>query len=1177
VALTETAGYDYRMGTLTSTTDVNSNVITASYDVFGRLYTIAKPGDTAQAPTISTSYYNYNSSTGAPFQYIVAQRETAGGSVRDIQTFYDGLGRKIQTKAGSASLQNIVTDIVYDGVGQVVKTSQPRYVNESAGSFLSYTGIGPDSFENWTTTNYDGAGRVISTVNPDTTSTTNTYLLNGQLTDVSTRDANNHITDHATDVFGRLSKVVEWSGNGGSEGGYSVVGTSYYNYNQLDQLTNVADAQSKQTNMSYDSLGRKTSMTDPDMGSWSYTYDPNGNLTSELDGKLQQTNYSYDALDRLVNKSNYLFGDNFDIKDTTKWVWSSYQTAPYNDNGTNEVQSGSTNGANYNSQFYRNSYSLSSGSLVSARFKVDNLNSGASLDIENDDPTINRRIGVYAYNGVIQAQYTGDGTNWTFSNLITNAQINTWYDMQITLDDVGGYVVSVTQETNPAIHGSYTATVSPNHNWRFHAWNLNGNFYMTSYREFTNSYYNYDEAASSNGKGQRTSTADGNANIRYQYDARGRNTRTDYSLGGLSGVRTIQMGYDSGDRMTSLTYPNGETLTYSYDKAWRPTDMYSSVGNWHYVSGTQYTALGQMTQMQYANGLVQNACYNNSMARLTQISIGVNLTGWSCGTLGGFFNRTYSYDSTGNVKTIGDNAIGQTQNFGYDAQNRLTSAYTSGTTTNAYNQAVSYDNIGNITSKGGTTYTYDSSHAHRVSNVGSSAYSYDGNGNVLSGGGRNYSWSRDNMPTAIQNTSNGVSESYWYDADGQRVKKVNTAGGTGLVSYYIGGMWEEDSNGTTRALYQFGGKAMAQRTTLAGGSSSVVYLNYDHLGSASVASDGSGNVVSHQDFDPWGAARGGDAITSQTDVNYTGQIKDTGTGLLYYNSRFYDPALGRFLSADSIVPGAASGAGGGADTLGQDKNSELRPLTVDFHEAGFVATLGDENRFTQQKGFTFQLSDKDRQKAKNAMGPVNPQALNRYSYTLNNPVRYIDPTGHSVYMGQAETANYVTLLGMAASAFSALANDLWETGGVTTSNLEILSGILLKLGFAAVLVGATAIAGWILGIVALYGAIALTKMSDGFNAIAYQIGLHNGSDGVVIQASCQGIRFSCDVTIINRATNEAWSTINGTEGGLATLWGWKALFDADGNKYFEPGRACTSSGGNNIGSGNVYDDHFCQV
>ncbi|WP_081752724.1 hypothetical protein [Kallotenue papyrolyticum] len=35
------------------------------------------------------------------------------------------------------------------------------------------------------------------------------------------------------------------------------------------------------------------------------------------------------------------------------------------------------------------------------------------------------------------------------------------------------------------------------------------------------------------------------------------------------------------------------------------------------------------------------------------------------------------------------------------------------------------------------------------------------------------------------------------------------------------------------------------------------------------------------------------------------------------------------------------------------------------------------------------------QAAKDQWGPRNPQALNRYSYVLNNPIRYVDPTGHN--------------------------------------------------------------------------------------------------------------------------------------------------------------------------------------
>jgi hypothetical protein len=63
---------------------------------------------------------------------------------------------------------------------------------------------------------------------------------------------------------------------------------------------------------------------------------------------------------------------------------------------------------------------------------------------------------------------------------------------------------------------------------------------------------------------------------------------------------------------------------------------------------------------------------------------------------------------------------------------------------------------------------------------------------------------------------------------------------------------------------------------------------------------------------------------------------------------------------------------------------------VDFHEPGFVSALSGEN----QMPFWFQMSDQQRQQAGEPWGPANPQALNRYSYVQNNPLKYTDPSGH---------------------------------------------------------------------------------------------------------------------------------------------------------------------------------------
>jgi len=267
-----------------------------------------------------------------------------------------------------------------------------------------------------------------------------------------------------------------------------------------------------------------------------------------------------------------------------------------------------------------------------------------------------------------------------------------------------------------------------------------------------------------------------------------------------------------------------------------------------------------------------------------------------------------------------------------------------------------------------------------------------------------------------------ANEQYTYDADGRRVTR--SAGGVTWLSLG-GGLWEERLGASAagpggwvvRQLYTLQGRAVAQQESNPNAinyPAGRVYLHGDHLGSVSVVTDNDRRVLSRQDYTPWGEARGGDI--TQTTLDFTGQRKD-GTGLLYYGARYYDPMLGRFLSADSIVPSMADGKGGVAATLGQDTGAALRPLTTDFHEPGFAAGLAQEDAFTQAKGFRFQLTDQDRQQGEGSKwqwGPANPQALNRYSYVLDNPLRYTDPTGHFIPLAVAALFTEEVILEVAA-------------------------------------------------------------------------------------------------------------------------------------------------------------------
>jgi RHS repeat-associated protein len=90
----------------------------------------------------------------------------------------------------------------------------------------------------------------------------------------------------------------------------------------------------------------------------------------------------------------------------------------------------------------------------------------------------------------------------------------------------------------------------------------------------------------------------------------------------------------------------------------------------------------------------------------------------------------------------------------------------------------------------------------------------------------------------------------------------------------------------------------------------MFFLHPDHLGSITMISDGYGNVISggnnggksSMNYKPYGEMNRTDSSGPDiTRFKYTGQEEDKETGLLYYKARYYDPSLGRFLQADSVV------------------------------------------------------------------------------------------------------------------------------------------------------------------------------------------------------------------------------------------------------------------------------------
>jgi RHS repeat-associated protein len=445
-----------------------------------------------------------------------------------------------------------------------------------------------------------------------------------------------------------------------------------------------------------------------------------------------------------------------------------------------------------------------------------------------------------------------------------------------------------------------------------------------------------------------------------------------------------------------------------------------------------------------------------SRGRLGAIRAGTNSTSNNLLNIA-YYNREQNvsgYDAVGNVRYIYNRLTGEEQAFSYDDYDRLKSAQAlraNGSTPEGgyLSESYAYTAIGNATKRGQWDYLYgmqdascpwgDLTHPHALvkNSDNLNLYCYDHAGNMVqrkesrdatTGSYLNitdYLYDGENRLTQVKKNGSVIA-SYVYDGDGKRVKATEGY----RVTVYIGTYFEWETDTTpaptptptntpvpptatrtptrtptntpvpptathtpTRTPTPSGPTATPTRTptriTLVtstptcplGGCSSLMaqpmtseetlsahesmdmalvttssatsarsyyyagsqrvamrddagvkYLVGDHLGSTSLVLNSNATEHNWLLYKPFGYLRW-PTITSgiSTPYRFTGQRHDDSTGLYFYNARYYDPTLGRFTQADTIVP-----------------------------ESG------------------------------------NPQSLNRYSYTYNNPLRYTDPTGHYI-------------------------------------------------------------------------------------------------------------------------------------------------------------------------------------
>jgi RHS repeat-associated protein len=212
--------------------------------------------------------------------------------------------------------------------------------------------------------------------------------------------------------------------------------------------------------------------------------------------------------------------------------------------------------------------------------------------------------------------------------------------------------------------------------------------------------------------------------------------------------------------------------------------------------------------------------------------------------------------------------------------------------------------------------------------------------------GQQLSWDNEGRLEGWQNapTSPTSSAAYLYDGEGHRVEQQTSSGGTTTTTVYIGDLESIAVTGgtTTTTTYYY---AAGQRIALAV-NGTLSYLASDLLGSASVALNSTGIPTASQLYAPYGGARYQNGVMP-TDYGFTGQRADSATGLDYYGARYYDPTLGQFTSADTVMDGLNRyGYVGGnpvnrTDPSGHRLVPETEPGETGGEPPGEIGDVGD--------------------------------------------------------------------------------------------------------------------------------------------------------------------------------------------------------------------------------------------
>jgi RHS repeat-associated protein len=920
------------------------STVTATYNGNGQVLTESDVPDTADASqsTCTANTYVVNTNASA---WIVELRDE----------------ERVTSGACGSTGATTASDSRYQYDGGAFGTA-PTHGNVTQESHAGATASGATVSE---TSTYDAYGRVLTTTDADSRTTSTTYTpatgaepTSEQVTDpaglVTTttydpaRDVPLTVTDPAgyqtTDAYDALGRVIATWTPGNAPSGPPVDRYSYAVNNTAPSVTTeqvevpgggyritdtIADSQGRirevqaatagggtdVTDVTYDSDGRKALSSDP----YPISGAPTGTLVAAASSQVpSQTGYVYDGAGRTTREIAYKLGAETWETDTT--YGGGYVTVVPPPGGTSSTTF--TDGRGVTTAIYQ-------------------YHAGVPAD-PSDPPADYDRTG-YTYTTAGQlARITdaaGDTWNYTYDQLddqLTQADPDA--GTATSVYDGAGQLISVTDARGKQVSYTYDAAGR-----RTAEYDTTGGAAETSADQLA--AWTYDTLA----RGRLTSSTAYRNGAAYTeavtgYNALGLPTGDQVTIpsaqGALAGTYTTSYAYAPTGEVTSYTDSAAgglpaETVTTGYDAAGNPSSL---SGASTYVGALSYTNLGQ--PQRYAMGTTAmptwiTDAYDPQTGRLTERSTQTGTTSTTAD------DRHYSYDPAGNVTSQADTPSGaaaaaDVQCFQYDYLGRLVQAWAQGSAGCGANPSAaaeggaapywntySYDTIGNLTGitatapSGTPTTTADTypatgspqPHAVTASSVttgsvtASTGYAYDAAGHL----------------TGVT----GPSQTLTWNAAGQLVQDAITpAGGTAQTSTYVydadGTLLLTADPGTTTlflgdeelSLDPSTGLVTGTRyysldgVTVASrtGASTIAYLARDQQGTDSVAIDSATLAVTRRWFDPYGNPRGpAPASFPAGERGFVGGTADSATGLTNLGAREYRPGTGSFISPDPVL------------------------------------------------------------------------------------------------------------------------------------------------------------------------------------------------------------------------------------------------------------------------------------